>query len=539
MSADNGVNFNPPSSPRSTWNPDNCIICDTPLNPLTGAPNCLCFSTAVDTLSTAVPGSSSGPSSSSNSNSNSNSNSFTPDVPNPGLNINTSSLLLHNAQDDNDLIQTLSYLADPSDEPLQTPPIGTYEAHFQNHAHHPQRPHINTPVINISTMSFSDHTPQPNLNVAFGNICSVPLDHSSSACSVSSSNNSLSPNDSHDDLLLSVDPSTLSVRHNSSSYSNSNFHLPVSPSTLAYAGSTGSAHRYRRTFSGSSFSSEFSSSHSLDSLHSGIDSKDKASIVKPGSSAKTSSNVLSPTSPLFARLARDSSSRTRARSQDSPEPDAVDRTDRLTVTSKSSSRSSSVSRTSRSSKSRSKTRSSSKPSAARKDVVCDFCGKTFNNNSKLKSHTLTHTNEKTYTCDAVGCNKAFARRSDLRRHQRTIHSNIDDAGSRRQKCGGWSKGILLLRTKTSDPQALPPAAAAAANENDQEWFEPSVVEGEGTKWGCGDEFLRMDGLVKHWRESRLGKECLDSLMRLFGDLALHWDDETKLNIAKENVRSLK
>lgn len=94
-----------------------------------------------------------------------------------------------------------------------------------------------------------------------------------------------------------------------------------------------------------------------------------------------------------------------------------------------------------------------------------------------------------------------------------------------------------MRTKTSDPQALPPAAAA--NENDQEWFEPSVVEGEGTKWGCGDEFLRMDGLVKHWRESRLGKECLDSLMRLFGDLALHWDDETKLNIAKENVRSLK
>ncbi|ODQ47695.1 hypothetical protein PICMEDRAFT_22354, partial [Pichia membranifaciens NRRL Y-2026] len=53
---------------------------------------------------------------------------------------------------------------------------------------------------------------------------------------------------------------------------------------------------------------------------------------------------------------------------------------------------------------------------------CDLCGKTFNNNSKLKSHTLTHTDERSYACDAPGCDKAFARRSDLRRHQRTIHS---------------------------------------------------------------------------------------------------------------------
>ena len=98
--------------------------------------------------------------------------------------------------------------------------------------------------------------------------------------------------------------------------------------------------------------------------------------------------------------------------------------------------------------------------------------------------------------------------------------------------------MLLLRSKTgtSDPGKAP---ADPGPDHQNEWYEPSIVDGEGTKWGCGDEFLRMDGLVKHWRESKLGSECLDSLMRLFGDLTLRWDEETKLSVAKDNVRALK
>ncbi|XP_069114702.1 protein snail homolog Sna-like [Argopecten irradians] len=52
---------------------------------------------------------------------------------------------------------------------------------------------------------------------------------------------------------------------------------------------------------------------------------------------------------------------------------------------------------------------------------CDICGKIFTRSWLLKGHTRTHTGERPFTCPSVGCDKAFADKSNLRSHM-LIHS---------------------------------------------------------------------------------------------------------------------
>lgn len=131
-----------------------------------------------------------------------------------------------------------------------------------------------------------------------------------------------------------------------------------------------------------------------------------------------------------------------------------------------------------------------------------------------------------FKCLYPDCNKAFGRRGDLKRHTNTIHSSIHDAESKRCRCHGWSLGQLAVR-------------------NDGQVHEPLVELGLGTEWGCNDHFLRMDGLVKHWRESRPGKKCIAEFAQLFsGPNAsssaapyLAQSPETVVDLAKKNVRT--
>ncbi len=54
-----------------------------------------------------------------------------------------------------------------------------------------------------------------------------------------------------------------------------------------------------------------------------------------------------------------------------------------------------------------------------KSLVCDFCGRFFQERRNLKSHLRVHTGEKPYVCDI--CSKRFAQRSTLKTHK-DIHN---------------------------------------------------------------------------------------------------------------------
>ncbi|KAJ1560923.1 hypothetical protein HK405_005495 [Cladochytrium tenue] len=55
-------------------------------------------------------------------------------------------------------------------------------------------------------------------------------------------------------------------------------------------------------------------------------------------------------------------------------------------------------------------------------IMCPFsgCGKLFVHPSSLRSHMVTHTQEREFPCDI--CDRPFARKSDMAKHKRTMHA---------------------------------------------------------------------------------------------------------------------
>ena len=97
---------------------------------------------------------------------------------------------------------------------------------------------------------------------------------------------------------------------------------------------------------------------------------------------------------------------------------------------------------------------------------CPMCNKTYTRAYNLKSHILTHANERPFVCET--CGKSFARQHDCWRHE-DLHS-----GEKRYVCGGE------LSSKA------------------------------GTHWGCGKRFARVEGLRIHLR-SEAGRMCIQPL----------------------------
>ena len=51
------------------------------------------------------------------------------------------------------------------------------------------------------------------------------------------------------------------------------------------------------------------------------------------------------------------------------------------------------------------------------DVSSSVCGKTFQNEAKLKRHAVAHNKEKLYTCSS--CFKTFGRKDNMKRHEKS------------------------------------------------------------------------------------------------------------------------
>lgn len=54
---------------------------------------------------------------------------------------------------------------------------------------------------------------------------------------------------------------------------------------------------------------------------------------------------------------------------------------------------------------------------------CPVCLKRFSRPSALRIHIYSHTGEKPFTCPFPGCGTAFSVRSNMRRHERSLHSS--------------------------------------------------------------------------------------------------------------------
>ena len=49
-----------------------------------------------------------------------------------------------------------------------------------------------------------------------------------------------------------------------------------------------------------------------------------------------------------------------------------------------------------------------------KPYECEYCDKAFNNPSSLRSHVLSHSEDRPYICDHEACGKAFNNPGSLR-----------------------------------------------------------------------------------------------------------------------------
>lgn len=120
---------------------------------------------------------------------------------------------------------------------------------------------------------------------------------------------------------------------------------------------------------------------------------------------------------------------------------------------------------------------------------CNLCPKRFTRAYNLRSHLRAHTEERPFVCTV--CGKAFARQHDRKRHE-SLHS-----GEKKLVCKGQLK--------------------------------------DGSRWGCGRRFARVDALGRHFR-SEAGRICTKPLFD--EEATKRQDEETKDQLQARAIAKL-
>ncbi|KAF4637434.1 hypothetical protein G7Y89_g631 [Cudoniella acicularis] len=84
-----------------------------------------------------------------------------------------------------------------------------------------------------------------------------------------------------------------------------------------------------------------------------------------------------------------------------------------------------------------------------KPLICEFCGARFSESSNLAKHRKTHGEKGIHVCQILGCNKAFHRSDQLKRHLASHDRRAKKLESRALKVADGDKESESTPTLTS------------------------------------------------------------------------------------------